>query len=337
MRLGNIPACELADRLSSVDCDVRDTYLRHMTRLVSGTPLKVMLGDTTVMDQTTFDTKTIVSYMECIVSELGNGRWSARNVTETRDDDVRRIFVKFESESRGYRVSVHLSVQFRALLYYRPDARVAQIQKELAEIDDAATEDRDEIARRGDKIISERLGEMGYGDLDHAKLFETLYDDASLSEHMSDLIKKSADDAGLARMVDRRSGLFDELDSLLMEVYSTTAIMIDDARLVTGEDGFLYTVDIERVAGAGGGRREDGGHDAPDIGASGDNSPAGAAGPAADRAGSPPSTTGRAEAWEGSFDVGTIPDESKEFLASCLEDLVRAVRSAGRSILKESE
>ena len=49
---------------------------------------------------------------------------------------------------------------------------------------------------------------------------------------------------------DRRDSLFAELDSLLTEVYSTTALMIDDARLVTGEDGFLYTTDVEKIAEA---------------------------------------------------------------------------------------
>ena len=263
--------------------------------------------DCTVTDQTTFDTGAITSYMRGIASGLGSGgpHWSARDVTETRDEDVRRIFVKFESESHGYRISVHLSVQFRALLYYKPDARVARIQEELARIEDAASGDGAEIARRGDRIISERLVQMGRGDLNPEQLFEMLYRDEPLAERMSDLIKRDADAAGLEGSVGRRQELFDELDSLLVEVYGTTAIMIDDARLVTGEDGFLYTVDIERVVGSGGSGSGDAAEAAP--------------------------------AREGNFDAAAIPDAAGAFLVSCLDDLFRAVRSAGGEITKESE
>ncbi len=41
--------------------------------------------------------------------------------------------------------------------------------------------------------------------------------------------------------------MFNELDSYLMEVYQTTPILIDDARLVTGEEGCLCTFDLEFI------------------------------------------------------------------------------------------
>jgi len=41
--------------------------------------------------------------------------------------------------------------------------------------------------------------------------------------------------------------LFKELDSLLIETYQTSSVLIDDARLVSGEEGCLCTLDIEFI------------------------------------------------------------------------------------------
>ena len=156
MRIASMAESELARALLPVDARIREAYLKQMTALVAATPIKVMLGDTTVTDQTTFDAGGIKAYMQKIIARLGPS-WHAREVTETRDDDVRRIFTKLESEASGYALSVHLSVQYKALLYYRPDARVEQIQRELGRIDESARSDRESIADAGDRIAAERL------------------------------------------------------------------------------------------------------------------------------------------------------------------------------------
>lgn len=234
------------DFISDIDSAIRDSYLKKMSNLVKGVPIKAMLGDTTIVDQTTFDTQMIKEYMKCITQRLGE-EWNSRDVVETRDEDIRRIFVKFESNVLGYLISVHISVQFRAFLYYKPDSKVAQIQSELAKIETVAKDHNDKIAEMGDRLISTRLRDMGHVESDHAKLFEMLYNDELLSKSMESDLKNAADDAGLGKHTHKRDALFAELDSLLVEIYNTTPTMIDDARLVTGEDGFLYTVDVERI------------------------------------------------------------------------------------------
>ena len=42
-------------------------------------------------------------------------------------------------------------------------------------------------------------------------------------------------------------GLFNELDSFLIETYQTTNVLIDDTRLVSGEEGILCTFDLEFI------------------------------------------------------------------------------------------
>ena len=41
--------------------------------------------------------------------------------------------------------------------------------------------------------------------------------------------------------------MFKELDSLLIETYQTSSVLIDDPRLVSGEEGCLCTLDIEFI------------------------------------------------------------------------------------------
>ena len=48
-------------------------------------------------------------------------------------------------------------------------------------------------------------------------------------------------------LLNRKKQLFDELDSLLMECYQTSSVLIDDAKLVTGEEGFLFSLDLEHM------------------------------------------------------------------------------------------
>ena len=246
MRLSALDGSDFSQALLKGDSEVRDEYVRHMTKLVGGVQIKAMLGDTSVVDQTTFDVRAIRDYLDSVTENLGPA-WSGSGVSETRDEDIRRIFAKFNTEFFGHVLSVHLSVQYHALLYYKPDARVPQIQKELATIDTSAKTDREQLAKKGDSIIASRLRGMGHVEPDHMKLFEMLYNDESLTEGMAHDVRRAADDEGLDTYATRRDALFSELDSFLMEVYNTTAVIIDENRLVTGEDGFLYTADLEKL------------------------------------------------------------------------------------------
>ena len=49
------------------------------------------------------------------------------------------------------------------------------------------------------------------------------------------------------KLSEKKTQLFNELDSLLVETYQTTPTLIDDAKLVTGEEGCLCTFDLEFV------------------------------------------------------------------------------------------
>jgi hypothetical protein len=46
---------------------------------------------------------------------------------------------------------------------------------------------------------------------------------------------------------DKKKQLFRELDNLLLEIFHTTAVMIDEQKLVNGEEGCLCNIDLEYV------------------------------------------------------------------------------------------
>ena len=206
--------------------------------------VKVMLGDSTITEQKTFDPKQVMNYFQKINQSLKE--WSLQNVSITNHEDLRRVFTKFEIMEGSYLISGHLSLQYHVLLYYKPDQRVIDCQKELSEIVDLTKNEEEQLADNSDQFILTNLKEMGYKDFDHQKLFEVFYENDEFREKVFQEIQK---DAGVdfTKLSEKKTRLFQELDSLLVETYQTSPVLIDDTKLVTGEEGCLFTLDLEFV------------------------------------------------------------------------------------------
>lgn len=232
-------------------------YRGAMAPLVRPEPTKVMLGDSTVADEQTFDPGRVESYYARASGALAAQGWDAREPSTTRDGDIRRIFAKCSAPAGGaHEVSVHMSVQFRALLYYRPEYRVVECQKELSEAAALLSEHEKRAAAAGERRAAALLRGAGHGpDAGPQELFEALYNDEGLLESVRAEVDSAAGGAGAEaqRLAARKSALLGELDSLLTETYRTTDVLIDDARLVTGEEGILLTADWGPPGGAGSG------------------------------------------------------------------------------------
>lgn len=224
--------------------EVREAVLAGASARAAHAPVKVMMRDSTVSDQSTFDPARVVRYLASIVGALEG--WESDGVSESRSDDVRRTFARFAARSGGYVLSGHVSVQYHVLLHYRPDARVAPAQKELADVIERLRPAEGGMAEQADEIVARRLREAGYADLDGQNLFEALFNDDRLRESISGEIGGEKE---YARLAARRQELFDELDSLLLETYQTSTVLIDEARLVTGEEGIVCAFDLERDSG----------------------------------------------------------------------------------------
>ena len=244
MRLGSRSPDEFMQILNKKNDSIQQQILTKIQELTKTVDVKVMMGDSTITEQKTFDPKQIMNFLEQINQKLIN--WSLQDVSTTNNEDLRRIFTKFEISEGNYLLSGHISLQFHVLLFYKPLQRVIDCQKELAEIVDTTKNKETELSDNSDEFVLKKLKEMGYKDFDHQKLFEVFYDDEEFSKKIYSEIEKESSEE-FKRLTKKKDELFKELDSLLIETYQTSSVLIDDARLVSGEEGCLCTLDIEFI------------------------------------------------------------------------------------------
>ena len=244
MRLGTRSPNEFIQLLNGKNDLIQKSFLTKIADMTKMADVKVMLGDATVSEQKTFDPKLVMDYFQNIGKNLKD--WSIQDVTISNNEDLRRIFLKFEIMEGNYLISGHISIQFHVLLYYKPDQRVIDCQKELSEIIDMTKNKEEELSNNSDQYVLDKLKEMGYKDFDHQKLFEVFYENDEFREKVfSEIEEQSGVD--FQKLSEKKTQLFNELDSLLVETYQTTPTLIDDSKLVTGEEGCLCTFDLEFV------------------------------------------------------------------------------------------
>jgi hypothetical protein len=244
MRLGSRTPNEFIQLLNKKNEIIQNEFLTKILELTKMINVKVMMGDSTITEQKTFDPKQVTNYLERISQKLTE--WSLQDVSTTNNEDLRRIFTKFEINEGNYLISGHMSLQFHVLLFYKPLQRVIDCQKELANIVDATKNKETELSDNSDQFVLNKLKEMGYKDFDHQKLFEVFYDDEEFSKKVYAEIEKDSGEE-FKKLTEKKNELFKELDSLLIETYQTSSVLIDDTRLVAGEEGCLCTLDIEFI------------------------------------------------------------------------------------------
>jgi len=244
VRLGSRSPDEFIKILNKKNEVIQNHLLSKILELTKTVDVKVMMGDSTITEQKTFDPQQIINYLEKLNQKLID--WSLQDVSITNNEDLRRIFTKFEITEGNYLISGHISLQFHVLLFYKPLQRAIDCQKELAEIVDTTKNKETELSDNSDQFVLNKLKEMGYKDFDHQKLFEVFYENEEFSKQVYAEIEKDSGEE-FKRLTEKKDRLFKELDSLLMETYQTSSVLIDDTRLVSGEEGCLCTLDIEFI------------------------------------------------------------------------------------------
>jgi len=242
VRLGIKSSDEFIQLLNNKNEIIQKLFLEKMKELTRTVTVKGMLGDSTIAEQNTFDPILVQEYFKKIIKNLPD--WVSRDISITNNDDLRRIFVKFELKEGNYLLSCHMSIQFHVLLFYKPDNKVIEYQKELSEIIDKTKNTETKLAEDSDQYIVEKLKEIGYKDLDHKDLFQVFYENDDLRDKIYKEIEGKSE-SNVQDLLKRKKQLFNELDNLLMEIYQTTSVLIDDSKLVTGEEGCLCSFDLE--------------------------------------------------------------------------------------------
>ena len=244
MRLGNKTDDEFLIKLNEKNSMIQNIFNEKIKKIAEKYPVDVMMQDGTVKKQDTFDVEKIHLIYDEFAKKLQN--WTLEGISSTNDEGIRRNFIKLNTNADNCRISLHLSIQYHVILFYQPNYKVMKKQKELSDFMDMTKKQEGELTEKSDHLILEKLKAAGYKDLDPQNLFEIFYSDDKIREKIMSEIELQTD-GDLQKINQRKESLLKELDDLLLETYQMEPILIDEARLVTGEEGCVCNIDIERI------------------------------------------------------------------------------------------
>ena len=244
MRIGSKSENEFFLKLNKRNEVIQENFLKSINVATQTVGTKVMLGDSTVKEVNTFDPKNVENFFNNIINSLND--WNSQGISYSYNDDVRRIFTKLEIRVGNYIVSIHISLQFHVLLYYKPLQKVIDLQKELSDIIDKTSTSDSKYSDEGNKIILQKLQDLGYDKINEQNLFELFYNDENLSKILSEKIEGSQENE-IIEFNNKKKELLNQLDNLLLETFQTSSVLIDEQRLVNGEEGCLCNIDLEYI------------------------------------------------------------------------------------------
>ena len=244
MRIGSKSENEFFLKLNKRNEVIQENFLKSINVATQTVGTKVMLGDSTVKEVNTFDPKNVENFFNNIINSLND--WNSQGISYSYNDDVRRIFTKLEIRVGNYIVSIHISLQFHVLLYYKPLQKVIDLQKELSVIIDKTSTSDSKYSDEGNKIILQKLQDLGYDKINEQNLFELFYNDENLSKILSEKIEGSQENE-IIEFNNKKKELLNQLDDLLLETFQTSSVLIDEQRLVNGEEGCLCNIDLEYI------------------------------------------------------------------------------------------
>lgn len=244
MRLGSKTDDEFLIKLNKKNSQIQSIFHEKIKEIAKKHPVDVMMQDGVVKKQETFDVEKIHQVYNELANRLQD--WTLDGISSTNDEGIRRNFIKLNTNADDCRISLHLSIQYHVILFYQPNYQVMKKQKELSDFMDETKKHEGELTKKSDHLILEKLRAEGYKDLDPQNLFEIFYSDDKIREKIMSEIEIQTD-GDLQKISQRKESLLRELDDLLLETYQMEPVLIDEARLVTGEEGCVCNIDIEMI------------------------------------------------------------------------------------------
>ena len=244
MRLGIKTDDQFLVKLNEKNEQIQHIFTDKIKNLVRKYLVDVMLQDGSVKKQETFDAQKIEPLFKNIGACLDD--WTLRGISSTNNEGLRRNFIKLDKIVENCQISLHLSLQYHVLLFYQPNYEVMKKQKELSDFMDETKKREEDLTKKSDKVILKKLREEGYKDLDPESLFEIFYSNDKIREKIMDEIKTETS-GNLDDINQHKNKLLKNLDDLLLEIYQIEPILIDETRLVSGEEGCVCNIDIEEI------------------------------------------------------------------------------------------
>lgn len=225
---------------------LQHVYFERLKSLLQVSNIKVMLGDGTLTDTTTFDPNSLLLYFSRLAKSLD--KWSTHGVIKSNTDDLHRITYQLSTQIEKIVISVYLGIQYHALRYYRLDRRVLEIQKKLNEVTSEGNEIRGSVATAGNDLVLRELGKLGYAELGFEELLEKMLSDKSFSSRLEGKVNKIFNKfPDLMNVEADRNKLISELNDYVMEVYKIEPVLVDYNKLMQGQEGFVIYMDIETM------------------------------------------------------------------------------------------
>ena len=244
MRLGLDTEDKFLIKLNKINEQIQDIFLAEARKMTEKIPVDVMLQDGTAKKQDTCSMEMIKAFYDKIAKKLTN--WTLQTISTTNNEDLRRDFIKMHAAVDDYRILLHISTQYHVLLYYKPDYQVMKKQKELADFLTMTEKNEKKLAEKSDQVILKKLKDEGYKDLNPENLFEIFFKDEKIMENVTKEIDKQTD-GDLNKIYEQKQSLLKELDNFLLEIYQIEPVLIDETRLVSGEEGFVFNLDVEQI------------------------------------------------------------------------------------------
>jgi hypothetical protein len=239
---------EFINFLNKIDKDLRDSFENAIKKNLETIQMKVMLADFTVIKTNTFDPNRVLNYFFNKEKETKSLSWKVVPVQSTKTDDLHRIFFQVSNEIENYYFYIYMGIQFHSLLYYKLDKDVININKKIRELEENNFNIKQEISIKGNQIIQQELDNLGYKEIGNTELFEELFTKQNLAKDLSEKAAKLEDSfPQLEQNLQLIDTLKKDLENLMIELYQINQASIDSNKLMIGEEGLAYNMDLELI------------------------------------------------------------------------------------------
>lgn len=246
MRLPTKDQCQFCTDLNLSYSKLQQVFYDKFNSLLQISNIKVMLGDGTLTDTSTFDPESLVLYLNILSQSLK--KCANSGIVKSNTDDLHRITCQYFTQIEKYFVSVFFGIQYHVLRYYKVEKRVLEIQKEMYDLSKKCEEIRNSIADVGNSMILRELDNMGYADLRFEDLLERMISDQSISGQLESKTNNLLDEYPELRKSElRHKDLVSELNNYIIEISTIEPAMLDYNKLMQGQEGTVVYIDLETV------------------------------------------------------------------------------------------
>ncbi len=232
--------------INSIYYRVGECFLRSLSPKISMHEVNVMLADGTVTQSPTFDLERVSKFYENLIQSLSG--WQSSGISQSKIEDLNRIYCEFRKSVGKYDIKGYFGVQFHTLPYYQVNKKVLDIQKKLRDLEEEGIQYYSQISQQANDMIKDELTSKGLGNASEDELFKNLLENDGL---YSELVKKAESiESGFPQFLNldhQRKLLFKELETLVIDLYQVSPVLIDYNKLMQGEVGVAMYVDVGTI------------------------------------------------------------------------------------------